>query len=123
MICKDACAGSVQSEKYERQCLGTVIPKTIESRCKMLIEKMNFIVKHSHFCHVTWIFTNPMLARESSWLEVERQCYHALGRTLIEEHVKRRNLSIICLPGQLEGNCFPGKNDRELRQQEGWAGD
>lgn len=44
----------------------------------MLIEKMNFIVKH-----VTWIFTNPMLARESSWLEVERQCYHALGRTLI----------------------------------------
>lgn len=89
----------------------------------MLIEKMNFIVKHSHFCHVTWIFTNPMLARESSLLEVERQCYHALGRTLIEEHVKRRNLSIICLPGQLERNYFPGKNDRELRQQEGWAGD
>lgn len=108
MIGKDACAGSVQSEKYERQCLGTVIPKTIESRCKMLLEKMNFIVKHSHFC---------------SWLEVERQCYHALGRTLIEEHVKRRNLSIICLPGQLEGNYFPGKNDRELRQQEGRAGD
>lgn len=90
MICKDACAGSVQSEKYERQFLGTVIPKTIESGCKMLVEKMNFIVKHSHFCHVTWIFTNPMLARESSWLEVERQCYHALGRTLIEEHVKRQ---------------------------------
>lgn len=84
----------------------------------MLIEKMNFIVKHSHFCHVTWIFTNPMLARE-----VERQYYHALGRTLIEEHVKRRNLSIICSPGQQEGNYFPGKNDRELRQQEGWAGD
>lgn len=63
MICKNACAGSVQSEKYERQCLGTVIPKTIESRCKMLIEKMNFIVKHSHFCHVTWIFTNPMRVR------------------------------------------------------------
>lgn len=84
----------------------------------MLIEKMNFIVKHSHFCHVTWIFTNPMLARE-----VERQYYHALGLTLIEEHVKRRNLSIICSPGQQEGNYFPGKNDRELRQQEGWAGD
>lgn len=75
----------------------------------MLIEKMNFIVKHSHFCHVTWIFTNPMLARESSWLEVERQCYHALGRTLIRSTSRDVTYRSFVYQGNQRVTIFPVK--------------